>query len=151
MLSTAPTNDDQVKMGRRPSVIPLARIVKMVTMVLAPETVTEIANTIMQMEKASMAGGACTDSGAYVVQPASTPPSANVAISGGMADTTTQKAIAFSLGNAMSLAPIMIGMMKLVNGPVTMMIVAMIMHMPWIETIALYVFADKKLVWGVMS
>src|ERR1700722_6466831 len=106
MLSTAPTNDDQVKMGSRPRVIPLARIVKMVTIVLAPETVTEIANTIMVMEKASIAGGACTDSGAYVVQPASTPPSANV---------------------------------------------AMIMHMPWIETIALYVFADKKLECGESS
>ena len=51
-------------MGRRPRVIPLARMVKMVTIVLAPDTVTEMAKTIMVMEKASMAGGACTDSGA---------------------------------------------------------------------------------------
>ena len=37
----------------------------------------------------------------------------------------------------MSLAPIMIGMMKLAKGPDTMMIVAMIMTMPWIDTRAL--------------
>ena len=54
-----------------------------------------------------------------------------------MAETTTQKLMALSRGKAMSLAPIMIGMMKLVKGPVTMMMVAMIMHMPWIDTMAL--------------
>ncbi len=60
-----------------------------------------------------------------------------MASNGGMAETTTQKLRALSLGKAMSLAPIMIGMMKLVNGPVTMMMVAMIITIPWMETMAL--------------
>ena len=37
----------------------------------------------------------------------------------------------------MSLAPIMIGMMKLAKGPDTMMMVAMIITMPWMVTMAL--------------
>src|SRR5665213_1152095 len=105
MLRAAPTSDAQVKMGSRPRVMPLARMVKRVTMVLTPAIVTEITKTIMVMEKASMAAGACTDRGAYVVQPASTPPRKNVASKGGTAETTTQKLMALSLGNAMSLAP----------------------------------------------
>ena len=52
-------------------------------------------------------------------------------------ETTTQKLMALSRGNAMSLAPIMIGMMKLAKGPVTMMMVAMIITMPWMDTMAL--------------
>ena len=51
----------------------------------------------------------------------------------------------------MSLAPIMIGMMKLVKGPVTMMMVAMIMTMPWMVTIELYVFGSRKVECGVIS
>src|ERR1700722_9581693 len=151
MLSAAPTREDQVKIGRRFRLIPRARMVRMVTIVLTPETVTEITKTIMQMEKASIAGGACTESGAYVVQPASTPPSAKVASNGGIAETTTQKLIALSLGKAMSFAPIMIGMMKFVKGPVTMMMVAMIITIPWMETMALYEFGERKVEWGVMS
>ena len=54
----------QVKMGRRFSVMPLARMVSTVTMMLTPETVTETAKTKMVMAKASMAAGACTESGA---------------------------------------------------------------------------------------
>ena len=42
----------------------------------------------------------------------------------------TQMLMALSRGNAMSFAPIMIGMMKFANGPDTMMMVAMIMVMP---------------------
>ena len=45
--------------------------------------------------------------------------------------------MALSRGKAMSLAPIMIGRMKLAKGPETMMIVAMIITMPWIVTIEL--------------
>ena len=55
----------------------------------------------------------------------------------GTAEKTTQKLMALSRGKAMSLAPIMIGMMKLAKGPDTMMIVAMIMTMPWMVTMAL--------------
>ena len=46
------------------------------------------------------------------------------------AATSSQKLSAFSRGNAMSRAPIMIGTTKFPNGPVTMMIVAMIMVRP---------------------
>ena len=51
-------------MGRRPMVMPFARMVMTVTMVLMPATVTETTKMMMVMAKASMAGGACTDSGA---------------------------------------------------------------------------------------
>ena len=50
----------------------------------------------------------------------------------------SQKLNAFKRGNAISRAPIMIGMMKFPNGPVTMMIVATIMIIPWVPTIELY-------------
>ena len=72
-----------------------------------------------------------------MVQPESTPPTKKLPRIGGTAATTVQKLSAFNRGKAMSLAPIMIGMMKLANGPETMMIVAMIMTMPWIEISAL--------------
>ena len=65
-----------------------------------------------------------------MVQPESTPPTKKLPRMGGTAATTTQKLKAFSRGKAMSLAPIMIGMMKFANGPDTMMIVAMIITMP---------------------
>ena len=72
-----------------------------------------------------------------MVHPAFTPPRTNVESRQGTAETTTQKLMALSRGKAMSLAPIMMGITKLANGPVTMMMVAMIMTMPWMVTMAL--------------
>src|SRR5580658_8556364 len=126
--------EPQTKMGKRPTVTPFARMVKAVTMMFTLEAVTDTTNVMMQIAKASIAAGPCTDSGAYVVQPALMPPRKKVARRQGTADTTTQKLRALSRGKAMSFAPSMIGMTKLVNGPVTMMIVAMIMHIPWMLT-----------------
>ena len=62
--SAPPTTAPQVKMGSRPMVMPLARIVATVTSVLTPAMVTDTTNTMIVMAKASMAGGACTDRGA---------------------------------------------------------------------------------------
>ena len=45
-------------------VMPLARMVTTVTMVLTPATVTDTTKVMIVMAKASMAAGACTDSGA---------------------------------------------------------------------------------------
>src|SRR5271155_1626263 len=69
-----PTTEAQTKTGRRPIVIPFVRMVKVVVMTLTPERVAETTKAMMQTAKASMAIGAWTDRGAYVVQPASIPP-----------------------------------------------------------------------------
>ena len=58
-------------------------------------------------------------------------------ISGTAAATMSQKLKAFKRGKAISLAPIMIGMMKLPKGPVTMMIVPTIIKIPCVPTIEL--------------
>ena len=130
--------DPQTKIGSRPIDMPLVRMVKVVTMMLTPATVTETTNVQIVMAKASMRRWRLHRERG-VGRPARVGATERRSCEriGTTAETTSQKLSAFSLGNAMSLAPIMIGRMKLANGPETMMIVAMIMTMPWIVTIEL--------------
>ena len=65
------------------------------------------------------------------------PPSSAAESSTGIAATISHRLSALSRGKAMSRAPIMIGTMKFPKGPVTMMIVAMIMIRPCRPTTAL--------------
>ena len=65
------------------------------------------------------------------------PPRNRLETKGGTAANSNQKLSAFSRGNAMSRAPIMIGTMKLPSGPATTMIIAMIMTMPCVPMIEL--------------
>src|SRR5664280_1683310 len=68
----------------------------------------------------------------------------------GTAATIIHRLRAFRRGNAMSRAPIINGMMKFPKGPVTMMIVAMIMIRPCRPTIALYCCGLRKLEFGLI-
>ena len=77
-----------------------------------------------------MPPGDCVASGLYADQPVVIPPRKNEESIGASAATISQKLSAFNLGNAISRAPIMIGMMKFPNGPVIMMMVPTIMMIP---------------------
>ncbi|CAB4925913.1 unannotated protein [freshwater metagenome] len=76
--------------------------------------------------------GACVPRGWYAVQPSRIPPRRRLLSSGGTAAKSSQKLRALSRGKAISLEPIMIGMMKFPSGPDTTMIIAMIITMPWV-------------------
>ena len=65
------------------------------------------------------------------------PPMNKVATSGGTAAKSSQKLRAFRRGKAMSRAPTMSGMMKFPSGPVTTMIIATTITMPWVPMIEL--------------
>ena len=99
----------------RNRVIPGARMFMMVAIMLMDPMMEEI--PIMWMEKTTNAKlcPPCRLSGGYIVQPAAGPPESMKSVLKSMANANgrIQKLQLFSLGNAMSGAPIIIGIIQL--------------------------------------
>ena len=110
MISQVQTNS-----GMRNKVIPGARMLRMVAITLMDPMMEEI--PIMWMAKTTNAKlwPPCRLSGGYSVQPAAGPPESMKRVLASMvnANGRIQKLQLFSLGNAMSGAPIIIGIIQL--------------------------------------
>src|SRR5579884_4239163 len=115
----AVANWAQTKSGMRVSVIPGARILKIVTMKFSPVKVELTPIKMMAMHQSVVPGGPCSETGGYSVQPASGAPTKNEANKSAPAGGKSQKLNMLSHGNATSRAPIMRGMMMLPKPPVT--------------------------------
>ena len=117
VISTA-----QTKSGMRARVNPLARIFKIVVIkFIAPEIEDTPAKCRLNIA-ISTDGPECVvapDRGGYTVHPVPTPPSTRLdKISNISAGGSNQKLKLFSLGNAMSTAPIIIGTNQLPKPPI---------------------------------
>jgi hypothetical protein len=96
-------------MGIRKYVIPAALIRTIVVMIFSDPRIEDKPKRITPRKKACIPKGAFVLNGGYPVQPVSNPPRNNARVRQTAAGTLIQKAKAFNLGNAISLAPIING------------------------------------------
>ncbi len=107
-------------MGMRSSVMPGARILKIVVRKLIEPRIELVPSRMRPIRSTSIPVEAVvSESGAYIVQPTGAPPNTNDSMTSAPPAGISQKPNALMRGNAMSAAPICRGTMKLAR-PVVM-------------------------------